>query len=144
MTNLFIEAFVFSTMITIPFVLAFNYFKHHKHKKHRHTVDHERLKCESDLERDVYDFLKANGYRVKARIPCGQYFIDIALPKKNIAIECHKDPNKNKHEKIIRRQKIAYFKKRGWNIVHIHEQQMNSDYKKAMNQLEQEINGNRD
>ncbi len=34
---------------------------------------------DSDFERDVYDFLRANGYRVDTQVGCGAYRIDMAV-----------------------------------------------------------------
>ena len=52
------------------------------------TTYSEKYKCESPIERMVYDALEARGEYVRTQVPCGRYSIDIALPVYHLAIEC--------------------------------------------------------
>jgi very-short-patch-repair endonuclease len=81
-------------------------------------IDRERLKCESPIERRLYDTLRIQGYYVKTQVPCGKYRIDLALPTYKIAIECdgkayHSTPEQKTHD----RRKDAYLRKNGWRVL---------------------------
>lgn len=51
-------------------------------------IDNERNKCESYIERRLYDAMLFNGYDMKTQIPCGRYRIDLTIPENRLAIEC--------------------------------------------------------
>jgi very-short-patch-repair endonuclease len=81
-------------------------------------IDRERLKCESPIERRLYDALQILGYYVQTQVPCGKYRIDLALPTYKIAIECdgkayHSTPEQKTHD----RRKDAYLRKNGWRVL---------------------------
>lgn len=58
------------------------------------TVNELRASCESDFEREVYDFLTERGYRVVPQVKAGEYRIDMVVEGNNdalLAIECDGD-----------------------------------------------------
>jgi very-short-patch-repair endonuclease len=104
------------------------------------SVDQERLKCESPIERHLYDTLRILGYYVQTQVPCGKYRIDLALPAYKIAIECdgkayHSTPEQKAHD----RRKDAYLRKNGWKVLRFSGRMIYQDLPKVIAQIEKEI-----
>jgi very-short-patch-repair endonuclease len=75
--------------------------------------------CESPLERDVYDWLVAHGYRVKPQVRVGTYRIDLVVEGDNdarLAIECDGDKyhGADKWTADVRRQRVL--ERAGWSF----------------------------
>ncbi len=73
--------------------------------------------CESDLERGVYDWLNANGYRVMPQVRVGAYKVDLVVEGENdtrLAIECDGDRYEGADQwmRSIRRQRAL--ERTGW------------------------------
>jgi very-short-patch-repair endonuclease len=73
--------------------------------------------CESDLERGVYDWLNANGYRVMPQVRVGAYKVDLVVEGENdtrLAIECDGDRYEGADQwmQSIRRQRAL--ERTGW------------------------------
>jgi very-short-patch-repair endonuclease len=106
------------------------------------SVDQERLKCESPIERRLYDALQLRGYYVQTQVPCGKYRIDLALPAYKIAIECdgrsyHSSPEQKAHD----RRKNAYLRKNGWKVLRFSGRMIYRDLPKVIARIEKEVNG---
>jgi very-short-patch-repair endonuclease len=106
------------------------------------AVDCERVKCESPIERRLYDALQLRGYYVKTQVPCGKYRIDLALPAYKIAIECdgrayHSTPQQKAHD----RRKNAYLRKHGWRVLRFSGRMIYRDLPKVIARIEKEVNG---
>jgi very-short-patch-repair endonuclease len=99
------------------------------HKPGEPVVDYvtaQRLKCESPIERQLYNGLVMNGYYVQTQVPCGKYRIDLALPSLKIAIEAdgkayHSSPKQKAHD----RRKNAYLRENGWRVLRFSGRQIN-------------------
>jgi very-short-patch-repair endonuclease len=81
-------------------------------------VDVQLLKCESYIERKLYNRLWVEGYKMRTQEPCGRYKIDIVIPKYKIAIECdgeewHSSPKQKEHD----RRKDRFLRKNGWTVI---------------------------
>ncbi|MFC7442446.1 endonuclease domain-containing protein [Laceyella putida] len=81
-------------------------------------VDVQLLKCESPIERRLYNRLWVEGFRMRTQEPCGRYRIDIAIPKYMIAIECdgeewHSSPDQKEKD----RRKDRFLRQNGWTVV---------------------------
>jgi very-short-patch-repair endonuclease len=105
-------------------------------------IDQERLKCESPIERRLYDTLQILGYYVQTQVPCGKYRIDLALPTYKIAIECdgkayHSTPEQKAHD----RRKDAYLRKHGWKVLRFNGRMIYQDLSAVIERIEEEING---
>jgi very-short-patch-repair endonuclease len=105
-------------------------------------IDRERLKCESPIERRLYDALQIIGYYVQTQVPCGKYRIDLALPTYKIAIECdgkayHSTPEQKAHD----RRKDAYLSKHGWKVLRFSGRIIYQDLSTVIARIEEEING---
>lgn len=79
-----------------------------------HVLEYNKL--ESPIERRLYKALVANGYNVRAQVPCGRYRIDLVI--RDIAIECdgkayHSSPAQKAHD----RRKDAFLRKNGYRKV---------------------------
>jgi len=73
--------------------------------------------CESDLERGVFDWLSANGYRVMPQVRVGAYRVDMVVEGENdtrLAIECDGDRYEGAEQwmQAIRRQRAL--ERTGW------------------------------
>ncbi|MCQ6282130.1 endonuclease domain-containing protein [Bacillus sp. EB600] len=99
-----------------------------------------RNKCESPIERRLYDALAFRGYAVSTQVPCGKYRIDLALMGPRIAIECdgkayHSSPEQKAHDK----KKNAYLKRNGWQVMRFSGSQITSDLGKVLQRIEEKI-----
>lgn len=92
------------------------------------VFDREYAKCESYIERRLYEALKANGEYVKSQIPCGKYSIDLALPVYRIAIECDGEAyHSSEKQKAHDRQKDAFLRKNGWKVLRFPGKRIHND-----------------
>jgi very-short-patch-repair endonuclease len=81
------------------------------------TVVAARELCESQLERDLYDWLNTNGYRVMPQVRVGAYRIDLVVEGEHdtrLAVECDGDRYEGAEQWIqaIRRQRAL--ERTGW------------------------------
>lgn len=51
-------------------------------------------KCDSKMQRRLYDTLRNNGYYVRVKEKCGPYTLDLVLPYYRIALRCSPDSDK--------------------------------------------------
>ncbi|MBS4193216.1 DUF559 domain-containing protein [Bacillus sp. FJAT-49705] len=78
----------------------------------------ERNKCESPIERQLYNALTFRGYAVTTQVPCGKYRIDIALVGPRIAIECDgKAYHSSPKAKARDRCKDKCLMENGWKVL---------------------------
>lgn len=79
----------------------------------------EYSKCESPIERRLYNGLVSYGLYPRTQYPAGRrYRIDIAFPGPKVAIECdgkayHSSPTQKAHD----RRKDRYLKAQGWTVL---------------------------
>ena len=81
------------------------------------TVTATRELCESQIERDIYDWLNSNGYRVMPQVRVGAYRVDLVVEGENdtrLAVECDGDKYEGAEQWIqaIRRQRAL--ERTGW------------------------------
>lgn len=103
------------------------------------TINAQRVKCESHIERRLFNALVFNGYSVRTQVPCGRYRIDLALTSQRIAIECdgkayHSSPAQKAHD----RRKNAYLRKNGWRVLRFSGSQINGNMSKVLARIEKE------
>jgi very-short-patch-repair endonuclease len=112
------------------------------HKPGEPVVDYvtaQRLKCESPIERQLYNALVMNGYYVQTQVPCGKYRIDLALPSLKIAIEAdgkayHSTPAQKAHD----RRKNAYLRENGWRVLRFSGRQINRELGRVLARIKVE------
>jgi very-short-patch-repair endonuclease len=102
-------------------------------------VTEQRLKCESPIERQLYNVLVTNGYYVQTQVPCGKYRIDMALPSLKIAIEAdgkayHSTPAQRAHD----RRKNAYLRANGWRVLRFSGRQINHEMRHVLARIQKE------
>lgn len=100
----------------------------------------ERNKCESPIERRLYDALTFRGYDVSTQVPCGKYRIDLAIKIAHIAIECdgkayHSSPGQKAHDY----RKNRYLRKNGWKVLRFSGSQINRNMRHVMAKIEKEL-----
>lgn len=106
-------------------------------------IDYEYIKCESPIERRLYETLKISGYYVKKQyvVPPARYRINIALPQYKIAIECDgKAYHSTPAQKARDRQKDAYLRRKGWKVLRFSGSMINGSLVDAIKRIEEEIN----
>lgn len=96
-----------------------------------------REKCESPIERRLYDALLYNGYDVSPQVRCGAFRIDLALIYYRIAIECdgkayHSSPKQKAHD----RKKDRYLRKNGWKVMRFSGSQINGQMPKVLAKIQ--------
>ncbi|MGD6879291.1 endonuclease domain-containing protein [Bacillus infantis] len=111
-----------------------------KHEQELSPAAAQRAKCESPIERRLFDALTARGYDVNAQVKCGPYCIDLALIAYKIAIECdgrefHSSPEAKKRD----RRKDAYLRKNGWIVLRFTGKQINKELPKVLGRIEKEL-----
>ncbi|MGG4488176.1 hypothetical protein [Metabacillus idriensis] len=77
-------------------------------------------KCESTMQRRLYDTLRNNGYYVRVQEKCGPYTLDLVLPYYRIALRCTRDS-----DKIEDMKKRKYLNKHGWHVIPVKEKELN-------------------
>ncbi|WP_423410231.1 endonuclease domain-containing protein [Heyndrickxia sp. MSNUG] len=107
------------------------------------TVTMQRMKCESPIERRLFDALVFRGYTVSTQVPCGKYRIDLALVGPRIAIECdgkayHSSPEQKAHD----RRKDAFLRKNGWKVLRFSGRQITRGLHYVLDKIEKEVRGN--
>ncbi|TYS57919.1 DUF559 domain-containing protein [Bacillus infantis] len=132
-----IEYIVFFGLLALA-VLAFLFRP--KHEQVLSPAAAQRAKCESPIERRLFDALTASGYDVNAQVRRGSYRIDLALISYNIAIECdgkefHSSPEAKKRD----RRKDAYLRKNGWVVLRFSGRQINKELPKVVERIEKEL-----
>lgn len=102
----------------------------------------QRYKCESPIERQLFDALTFHGYAVTTQVSCGKYRIDIALVGPRIAIECdgkafHSSPEQKAHD----RRKNAYLRKNGWTVLRFSGRMISRDLGKVLQRIQDVSDG---
>ncbi|MFD5851100.1 endonuclease domain-containing protein [Cytobacillus pseudoceanisediminis] len=105
------------------------------------SISAERNRCESHIERRLYDALVSNGYVVRTQVPCGRYSIDLAIPSFKLAIECdgkayHSSPEQKAHDK----RKNAFLRKNGWRVLRFSGRQINRELSNVLYRIKKEAN----
>lgn len=131
-----LEYIVFFGMFTAAVIV---YFLNERRPKEAPVLDPEKYKCESPIERRLYEVLKVQGEYIRTQVPCGRYSIDIALPAYRIAIECdgeayHSSPKQKAHD----RRKNAYLKANGWKVLRFTGKRIYKDMPGILKRIEKE------
>lgn len=132
-----LEYLFFALLLLGPLVLFI------KRERERETVPAAPTafdKCESPIERRLYNVLVNNDYYVQTQVQCGKYRIDLALPAERIAIECdgkayHSSPSQKAHD----RKKNAYLKQQGWKVLRFTGKRIYKDPKGILKRIEKEL-----
>lgn len=108
--------------------------------KEKISWDYQYAKTQSPIERRLYNLLKGKGYRIKTQVPCGKFFIDIAIPKYKLAIECdgkayHSSPDQKRHDE----RKNRYLRKNGWSVLRFSGSDIHSKLGNCLKRIESKI-----
>ena len=96
----------------------------------------EYLKCESPIERKLFNALTSNGYLVYSQHKVGKYRGDLLIPPRLI-IECDgKDWHQNK-AKGGRRDK--FIRQQGYEVIRFSGSRINGDIKGVLRDIEKKI-----
>ena len=129
-----IEYVVFFGLLAVA-LLAFIF-----RPKHDPPPVNPRNKCESYIERKLYDALTSRGYEVNTQVPCGKYHIDLALYGHRIAIECDgKTYHSSLEAKARDRRKNRYLKEQGWKVMRFSGRQINGELAKVIERIEKAL-----
>jgi very-short-patch-repair endonuclease len=127
-----ISYILFIGMVLIPIVLFLVC-----DTRPKETTYSEKYKCESPIERMMYEALAARGEYVRTQVPCGRYSIDIALPTYHLAIECdgkayHSTPKQKAHDK----RKDKYLRANGWTVLRFTGSRIHRDMKGILKRID--------
>lgn len=130
-----IQAFVPAVLIMVGMFLAVVFIK--RDQTVYNNKEWQRSKCESPIERKLFNALTYNGYSVSCQVRCGRYRIDLALPPQQIAIECdgkayHSSPSQKAHD----RKKDRYLRDNGWQVLRFTGSQINGNLKAVLQRIE--------
>ncbi|KKI92546.1 hypothetical protein WQ54_09170 [Bacillus sp. SA1-12] len=130
--------FVFMSVI-LPFILFYLQSMPPKPGQLAFIV-YQRNKCESPIERRLFNALTFRGYSVRTRVRCGPYWIDLTLPAYRIAIECegiayHSLPKQEKHNNT----KNNYLRRNGWSVLRFTGSDINGDMSNVIRRVEGKI-----
>ncbi|MGM7722823.1 endonuclease domain-containing protein [Metabacillus sp. Hm71] len=133
-----IVIFVFISVI-LPFVLFYLQSMPPKPGQLDFIV-YQRNKCESPIERRLFNALTFRGYSVRTQVRCGLYWIDLTLPTYRIAIECdgksyHSSPEQKKRDN----KKNNYLRRNGWSVLRFSGSDINGDMTKVIRRVERKI-----
>ncbi|MFB3160453.1 DUF559 domain-containing protein [Neobacillus sp. 179-J 1A1 HS] len=132
-----LEYIVFFGLLTAGIVayITFNFGEQTENK-----VFNPRNKCESYIERRLYDALISRGYSVSTQVWCGKYRIDIALLGPRIAIECDgKDYHSSAEQKAHDRRKNAYLRRHGWKVMRFTGSQINGNMRQIITRIDKAV-----
>ncbi|WP_245799190.1 endonuclease domain-containing protein [Virgibacillus siamensis] len=135
--GMFLSILIF---FVIPSFYAFSFIKDPSPVNYDIQIDSERLKCESYIERRLYDALTFRGYTVRTQVPCGKYRIDLVLSTSNLAIECdgklyHSSLAQKAHDK----RKDKYLKAHGWEVHRFSGSIIHNNLQKVVVKIEEHI-----
>ncbi|WP_041822502.1 endonuclease domain-containing protein [Alkalihalophilus pseudofirmus] len=121
----------------IGFCLLLFFLSERQYKPRQHTP---RDKCESPIERRLYDGLLARGYSPLTQVPCGKYRIDIALVSHKLAIEAdgkafHSSPQQKARDK----RRDAFLRNNGWRVMRFSGRQIFRELNSVLDRIEKEI-----
>lgn len=101
--------------------------------------DFQYAKTQSPIERKVYNALKSR-YSLKTQVPCGKYFIDIAIPKYRIAIETDgRAYHSSYQQKAHDRRKDQFLESHGWTVLRFTGAQVNGKLKWVLAQIHKAV-----
>ncbi|MFD1018687.1 endonuclease domain-containing protein [Thalassobacillus hwangdonensis] len=134
---LIIEAVVFFSLLIGVVILALIY----KPPQQEAPFDSELAKCESPIERRLYNGLVSVGLYPRTQYPVGKYRIDIAFVGQKIAIEAdgkayHSTPEQKAHD----RKKNRYLKKNGWKVMRFTGSQIHRSLPRIVTEISKELN----
>lgn len=99
-------------------------------------IQSEYSKCESPIERKLYNALTLNGYQVFSQHKVGPYRGDLFIPP-NLIIECD---GKNYHtDKARDRRRDQYIRKQGYKVVRFTGSRIYRDMKGILRRIEKEL-----
>ncbi|HZH58645.1 MAG TPA: DUF559 domain-containing protein [Metabacillus sp.] len=133
-----IIVFVFLTIV-LPFIFLYLQSKRPKPRQIDY-INFQRNKCQSPIERRLFNALTYRGFNVRTQERCGPYWIDLALPTYRIAIECdgkayHSMPEQKKHDK----KKDKYLRRNGWSVLRFTGSDINGNMPKVLRRIEKKV-----
>ena len=98
-------------------------------------------KCESPIERRLYNGLVSYGLHPRTQYPAGRkYSIDIAFPGPKVAIECdgkafHSSPKQKAHD----RKKDRYLESQGWMVLRFSGSRIHRNLPSVVKKISEEL-----
>lgn len=125
--------------IILPLVLLYLHSKRPKSEQ-LDFIEYQRTKCESPIERRLFNALSSHCFYVRTQERCGTYWIDLVLPTYKIAIDCdgkayHSTPEQKKHD----RRKDRFLRKNGWSVLRFTGSDINGNMKKVLRRIMRKV-----
>ncbi|RDW15945.1 endonuclease domain-containing protein [Oceanobacillus chungangensis] len=133
-----IEYIVFFSMAIITIILAIR-FKPTPQEETTYVPDYWR--CESPIERRVYQGLVQHGLYPVPQYKQGRYRIDLAFPGSLLAIECdgkayHSSPEQKAHD----RKKDRFLRSKGWTVLRFTGTKIHRDLPGVVSKIKDNLN----
>lgn len=102
----------------------------------------QRLKTESPIERRLFDALYKRGHNPRTQERVGRYRLDLAFPKRKIAIECdghayHSTPEQKARDK----RRDRYLVRNGWMVLRFTGKEIHRNPKVCCEKIEKKMRG---
>jgi very-short-patch-repair endonuclease len=131
-----IESIVFSCLLAAAVVCYIAFLMHpDSEKSSTAPVKSEFSKCESPIERKLYNALIIAGYQVFTQHKVGPYRGDLFIPPKLI-IEC--DGKKYHQDKDKDKRRDKFIKQQGYKVIRVSGARINRDLKGVLQRIEKE------
>ncbi|SFJ18556.1 endonuclease domain-containing protein [Thermoflavimicrobium dichotomicum] len=102
----------------------------------RRIPDWQLIKCDSYIERRLYQALKREGYRVKTQYRIRGYDVDIVIPRYRLAIECDgRQWHRSSEQKKRDRRKSAKIAKAGWKVMRFTGKEINNNIARCIQKV---------
>lgn len=87
----------------------------------------ERIKCQSNPERLLFDALAKWDVVILTQVPIKQYQIDLFLPEYKVAIECESVFHDTREAQERDRKKGATIAEAGWRVIRVRDEEIKKD-----------------
>ena len=138
-----IQYIVFLGLLLIAIVFTFSMSIKEKKigKKYINPYDWEYRKCESPMERKLFNGLRSRDYFVTTQYNVGRYRLDMAILNLKIAIEAdgkayHSSPKQKAHD----RKRDKYLRSQGWKVLRFSGSQIHNNLNNVLNRIDKEVN----
>ncbi len=115
-----LKTFEYVISVSLLLIVIYIIIRYWPKQQNLQTVGYESeyMKCESPIERRLYNGLTQHNLFPISQYQEGPYRIDLAFPIARIAIEAdgkayHSSPEQKAHD----RKKNAYLKRKGWTVL---------------------------
>lgn len=136
-----VEYLVFISIIIFVIILAVRFKLNQEPDKEHVPYILDINKCESPIEKRVYNGLLQHDLHATPQHRQGKYRIDLAFPSSMLAIECdgkayHSSPTQKAHDK----KKDQFLKSKGWTVLRFTGRRIHRDLPGVVKKVKDNLN----